>query len=142
MFLACLFLSLARCFSNLYPFCSAGSKARFNFFSLSLLFCSVSSLTMMENKQLAMAVSENYSIWLIQGLWKSTRRPNPFLSRVRKIFRALAGYERTGHIYIYHILARMVILSIYHSTGGSVHLPMSMKNRNTSMLQQMTLDTI
>ena len=42
-----LFLSLVLRISNLCSFCSAGSKARFNF-PLPVLFCSIFSLSMME----------------------------------------------------------------------------------------------
>ena len=54
-FFSRLFLSLTLCFSNHCSFRSALSKAYFNFSH------------MMENKQLAMAVSSNLRIWHIQG---------------------------------------------------------------------------
>ena len=77
---------------NLCSFCSVFQKHALTF--LSLLFCNIFSLSMMENKQLAVAVSENCRSWPIQGLWKSPRRP----SRIREIFSAHPGYERMERV--------------------------------------------
>ena len=54
-----------------------------------LTFLSISFLQyifkfMMENKQLAVAVSENCRIWRIQGLWKSPRRSNPLALPIKR----------------------------------------------------------
>ena len=58
VFLSRLFLSLVLRFSNLCPFLLCCSKARFNF-PLFRHLCSIVSLSTMENKQPAMAVSKH-----------------------------------------------------------------------------------
>ena len=48
------------------------------------------------------------------------RRPFLFLSRVRKIYRALLGYEHTAYAHVYIYIPRM---GMHGNTKFSIHLP-------------------